>query len=287
MIRTVVQGAVGPIPFLPCRRGAVRLARLSVLAAATALATAALAQTAPAPANPKPAPPAAPAKPAAAAPKPASTAPKAAAPTAGAAAAAATAPATSGGKKIMTREELRVCLQRNDELKARSKEIDDRAIAINNERPEIEQSLDAVRADRATVESRAAELKGFEPRVVEYRKRVEEFNSRMGELSGKQRMTRTEGIELEDLRKQIPKLEADRVALNQERERLVARYEEAVKAFTVRAKAAEDRAADWNQRKARHTQDTQDVSTAAADWQRECGDRPYREDDEKAIRAGK
>jgi chromosome segregation ATPase len=236
-----------------------------------ALAGTVFAQTSAAPA--KPATPAAPTKPAAAPVKPVAP--------------AATAPAMSGGKKIMTREELRVCLQRNDELKARSKEIDDRAITINNERPDIERALDAVRADRTAVEARAAELKAFEPRMLDYRKRVEAFNARMTELSGLQRMTRTEGRELEDLRKQIPALEAERVALNQDRERLVVAYEDGVKAFTAKAKSAEDRAADWNQRKAKHTQDTQDIATAATDWQRECGDRPYREDDEKAIRAGK
>lgn len=246
-----------------------RWARWGLLMGAAALAGAVVAQTTAAPA--KPTTPAAPAKPA--------TAAKPAAP--------AAAPAMSGGKKIMTREELRVCLQRNDELKARSKEIDDRAIAINNERPEIERALDSIRADRAGVEARAAELKAFEPRMLDYRKRVEAFNARMTELGGMQRMTRTEGRELEDLRKQIPVLEAERVALNQDRERLVSAYEEGAKAFTAKAKGAEDRAADWNQRKAKHTQETQDIATAAADWQRECGDRPYREDDEKAIRAGK
>ncbi len=249
-----------------------RWAPWGLMLGAAALAGTVVAQTAAVPA--KPAAPAAATKPAAPAAKPAAPA-------------AAAAPAMSGGKKIMTREELRVCLQRNDDLKARSKEIDDGAIAINNERPEIERALDSIRADRAAVEARAAELKAFEPRMLDYRKRVETFNARMSELSGLQRMTRTEGRELEDLRKQIPALEAERVALNQDRDRLVSAYEEGAKAFTAKAKGAEDRAADWNQRKAKHTQDTQDIATAAADWQRECGDRPYREDDEKAIRAGK
>jgi hypothetical protein len=29
------------------------------------------------------------------------------------------------------------------------------------------------------------------------------------------------------------------------------------------------------------------MTAASADWRRDCADRPYREDDEKAIRAGK
>jgi chromosome segregation ATPase len=187
----------------------------------------------------------------------------------------------------MTRDELRACLQRNDDLKVRSKEIDDRAVSINAERPEIERSLEQIRGERGAIEVRASQLKAFEPKMVDYRKKVEDFNRRMGELSGRERLTRTEGRELEDLRKQLPGLEAERKALSEEREQLVAGYEDSVKAFAAKAKAAEDRAADWNQRKTKHTQDTADMATAAADWQRECADRPYREDDEKAIRAGK
>ena len=219
---------------------------------------------------------AAPAK-AAPAPKPAATA----------AAAPAATPATVGGKKIMSREELRACLKRNDDLKARSKDLDDQATAINAERPQIEQTLEAIRAERASLEARATRIREFQPKMVAYGQKVETFNRLMGELSGKTRMTTSEGRQLEELRKQIPALEAERKALNAEREQLLEGYEDAIKAFAVKAKAAEDRAAEWNQRKTRHTQDGEDMTAASADWRRDCADRPYREDDEKAIRAGK
>jgi chromosome segregation ATPase len=209
------------------------------------------------------------------------------APKPAAAAAPAAAPATVGGKKIMTREELRACLKRNDDLKARSKELDDQATAINAERPQIEQTLEAIRAERASLEARATQIREFQPKMVAYGQKVETFNRLMGELSGKTRMSTSEGRQLEELRKQIPALEAERKALNAEREQLLEGYEDAIKAFAVKAKAAEDRAADWNQRKTRHTQDGEDMTAASADWRRDCADRPYREDDEKAIRAGK
>lgn len=211
----------------------------------------------------------------------------AAAPAPKPAAAAAAAPATVGGKKIMSREELRACLKRNDDLKVRSKDLDDQATAINAERPQIEQTLDAIRAERASLEARATRIREFQPKMVAYGQKVETFNRLMGELSGKTRMTTSEGRQLEELRKQIPALEAERKALNAEREQLLEGYEDAIKAFAVKAKAAEDRAADWNQRKTRHTQDSEDMSAASADWRRDCADRPYREDDEKAIREGK
>ena len=221
-----------------------------------------------------------------AAPAKAAPAPKPAAAAAAAAAPAAT-PATVGGKKIMSREELRACLKRNDDLKARSKELDDQATAINAERPQIEQTLEAIRAERASLEARATRIREFQPKMVAYGQKVETFNRLMGELSGKTRMTTSEGRQLEELRKQIPALEAERKALNAEREQLLEGYEDAIKAFAVKAKAAEDRAAEWNQRKTRHTQDGEDMTAASADWRRDCADRPYREDDEKAIRAGK
>jgi small-conductance mechanosensitive channel len=208
-------------------------------------------------------------------------------PAAAAAAAPAATPATVGGKKIMSREELRACLKRNDDLKARSKDLDDQATAINAERPQIEQTLEAIRAERASLEARATRIREFQPKMVAYGQKVETFNRLMGELSGKTRMTTSEGRQLEELRKQIPALEAERKALNAEREQLLEGYEDAIKAFAVKAKAAEDRAAEWNQRKTRHTQDGEDMTAASADWRRDCADRPYREDDEKAIRAGK
>lgn len=219
-----------------------------------------------------------------AAPAKAAPAPK---PAAAAAAAPAATPATVGGKKIMSREELRACLKRNDDLKARSKDLDDQATAINAERPQIEQTLEAIRAERASLEARATRIREFQPKMVAYGQKVETFNRLMGELSGKTRMTTSEGRQLEELRKQIPALEAERKALNAEREQLLEGYEDAIKAFAVKAKAAEDRAAEWNQRKTRHTQDGEDMTAASADWRRDCADRPYREDDEKAIRAGK
>ena len=187
----------------------------------------------------------------------------------------------------MTRDELRACLQRNDDLKIRSKEIDDRAVSINAERPQIEQSLDGIRAERAALESRAAQIREFQPKMLAYRKKVEDFNKLMSEFNGRERLSASEGRQLEELRKQLPELEAERKALNDERERLLAGYEESVTAFAAKAKAVEDRAADWNQRKTKHTQDTEDLTAASADWRRDCADRPYREDDEKAIRAGK
>ncbi|MEY3286270.1 MAG: hypothetical protein RL500_1000 [Pseudomonadota bacterium] len=187
----------------------------------------------------------------------------------------------------MSREELRACLKRNDDLKARSKDLDDQATAINAERPQIEQTLEAIRAERASLEARATRIREFQPKMVAYGQKVETFNRLMGELSGKTRMTTSEGRQLEELRKQIPALEAERKALNAEREQLLEGYEDAIKAFAVKAKAAEDRAAEWNQRKTRHTQDGEDMTAASADWRRDCADRPYREDDEKAIRAGK
>ena len=221
------------------------------------------------------------------APARASTARPPAKPAAPAPASAATSAATAGGKKLMTRDELRVCLQRNDSQKARSTILDELAAAINSQRPEIEQALDAIRAERAILETRATNIREFQPKMMAFGQKVQAFNTRLGELTGKSRMTTGEGRELEDMRKQIPGLEAQRKALNDERDRLLEGYEEGVKAFAVRAKAAEERAADWNRRKSQHTQDIEDLTAAAADWRRDCADRPFLEDDEKAIRAGK
>jgi chromosome segregation ATPase len=180
-----------------------------------------------------------------------------------------------------------VCLKRNDDLKVRAKELDDLATVINSQRPEIEQALDAVRAERAALETRAARAREFQPKMAAYSQRVQAFSAQMDELNGRSRLTTIEGRELEERRKQIPVLEAERKALNEERDRLMDGYEDSIKAFAAKAKAAEDRAAEWNRRRSQHTQDLEDLTAALSDWRRDCADRPYLEDDEKAIRAGR
>lgn len=192
-----------------------------------------------------------------------------------------------GGKRVMTRDELRACLRRNDELKVRATDLDGQATAINGQRPEIEQGLEAIRAERATLEARAVRIREFQPKMVAYGQKVEAFNRRMDELGAKTRLTTSEGREFEDMRKQIPAFEAERKALNEERERLLDGYEDSIKAFAAKAKAVEERAAEWNRRKSQHAQDNEDLTAASSDWRRDCADRPYREDDEKAIRAGR
>jgi len=197
------------------------------------------------------------------------------------------APTAVGGKKIMTRDELRACLKRNDDQKLRANELDDLAVVINAQRAEIEQGLDAIRAERATLETRATRIREFQPKMQAYSQKVQEFNTRMGELSSKTRMTTSEGRAFEQMRKQVPLLEEERKDLNAERDRLLEGYEDSIKAFAIKAKVVEERAAEWNRRKAQHAQDNEDLSAASADWRRDCADRPYREEDEKAIRAGK
>lgn len=255
--------------FTASRPGAVKAPTLLwALCAAAWYASSVQAQTAPSPAQPA---------------RPAATAPAKPAP----AAAPAATPAMVGGKKVMTRDELRACLRRNDELKVRVQDLDDQATSINGQRPEIEQGLEAIRAERATLEARAVRIREFQPKMMAYGQKVEAFNRRMGELGAKSRLTTSEGRELDAMRKQIPELEAERKALSEERERLLDGYEDSIKAFASKAKAAEERAAEWNRRKSQHAQDNEDLTAASSDWRRDCADRPYREDDEKAIRAGR
>ena len=45
--------------------------------------------------------------------------------------------------------------------------------------------------------------------------------------------------------------------------------------------------ADWNQRNAKLQEDIRATEAQAESWRTECGNRPYREEDEQAIRAGK
>lgn len=156
--------------------------------------------------------------------------------TAPAAWAQASAKPDNKGDKIMTRDELRACMKRGDELKAAGDELErDRKVLdgekadVAKQREVLDQRMKAVAAERETVDkSDEAAVKAYNDKANET---IAYVNTRNTEID-------------------------------------------------AQANALNGRSRAFNERVLAHQQATKDKDTA-------CASRRFREDDEKAIRAGK
>lgn len=200
-------------------------------------------------------------------------------------------PATLGGKaakpgsKLMTRDELRMCLSRSAVLSQGAPVIEAQRVTLDRERAELTQSAEALKADRAEIDRRLATVREWEVRMKAHAQEVEAWNKRAADYKDAGRKaTQVQGKELDADR---DRLQMTLALLAAEEKLLVPAYEESVKQFNTRAAQRDQRVEDWNQRNARAADASQRHNDDRNDWLKECADRPYREDDEKAIKAGK
>jgi chromosome segregation ATPase len=198
-------------------------------------------------------------------------------------------PKTLGGKapvgKMLTRDELRACLKRLDGVNASTKDLEQRRISLDKEKEDLVKSGDALKADRADVDTKLAAVRDWEGRMRAHGVEIEAFNQRLKAADEGPKSKR------EELAKEIDaerdRLAKARVPLSEEEARLVPVYQNAVKAYNDKAAARDTVVADWNGRnKALNEQSTKQEDERSA-WLAECANRPYREDDEIAIKQGK
>jgi chromosome segregation ATPase len=201
----------------------------------------------------------------------------------------AAGPKTLGGKapvgKMLTRDELRTCLKRLDGVNAGTKDLEQRRTALDKEKEDLVKSGDALKTDRADVDTKLAAVRDWEGRMRAHGAEIETFNQRLkaadeGPKGKREEMAKEFDAERERLAKA-------RVPLGEEESRLVPVYQNAVKAYNDKAAARDTVVADWNGRnKALNEQSAKQEDERSA-WLAECANRPYREDDEIAIKQGK
>jgi chromosome segregation ATPase len=201
----------------------------------------------------------------------------------------AASPKTLGGKapvgKMLTRDELRTCLKRLEGVNSSTKDLEQRRVALDKEKEDLVKSGDALKADRADVDTKLAAVRDWEGRMRAHGAEIETFNQRLkaadeGPKSKREEMAKEFDAERERLAKA-------RMPLGEEETRLVPVYQNAVKAYNDKAAARDTVVADWNGRnKALNEQSAKQEDERSA-WLAECANRPYREDDEIAIKQGK
>lgn len=187
--------------------------------------------------------------------------------------------------KLMSRDELRACLKRLDGLNLAVKELDAQRPALDRERDELKTAGDALRAERAEVDSRLAVVREWEGRMRSHASEIESFNQRSSAVQEAPR-GQQEGL-LAALNLDRERLQKVRQSLGAEEASLVPAYQAQAKGYNERALARDAKVTDWNARNTIAVEASVKQQEARALWLNECANRPYLEDDEKAIKAGK
>lgn len=261
-------GAPGP----DSPRKTMKLAHLLAASLCLSLTAApALAQTAapakPAPAKPAPKPPA----------KPAPAAPEGR---------TATLTGNAAGGPIMTRDELRVCLSREEQLRTRLAENDQRRATLDQEKQQITADQEKLKAERAGLQSNAR-AEEMNARTRAYAARVEAWNKKAAEFQASTRKDATSERIRTQINEERVALEVEQKQLEADRAKVEVEMKAAIDAYNAKAGALDARVQDWNGRNAPANEAGKALEAERAAWVSECGGRRYREDDETAIRRGK
>lgn len=194
--------------------------------------------------------------------------------------------ATTG--KLLTRDELRACMKRLDAFNAGTKDLASRRTSLDAEKEDLAKSGEALKAERADVETKLAAVREWEGRMKAYAADVQAYNKRMAELQEATNLTQRErDSRAKELEPERDRLAKGREPLAAEEARVVPAYQAAVAAYNAKAGPRDATVADWNARNKALNDETQKQESERTSWLLECADRPYREDDEIAIKAGK
>lgn len=192
---------------------------------------------------------------------------------------------TAGAGKLMTRDELRSCLKRLDDVNQGAKDIDALRPVLDREREELKVSGEALKAERAEVDRLLVLVREWEGKVRGHAVEIESYNKRSAAVQDAPRNQQERLIE--ELKSDRDRLQTAREALAAEEAKLVPAYQAAAKAYNERAVARDARVNDWNARNTAAVDVSANQQESRALWLNECANRPYLEDDEKAIKVGK
>jgi hypothetical protein len=192
---------------------------------------------------------------------------------------------TPGGGQLMTRDELRSCLKRRDGLSANVKDIEGQRVSLDRERAELKAEGDKLLAEHADLDRQLAAVREWETKVRAYTADVEAFNKRSAAVQ--EALPSRQEKMAKDLAPERDRLDKVRVALAAEEAAVVAPYKAVAATYNERAQAREVKASDWNARNAAAAEASLNQQDERQLWLNECANRPYLEDDEAAIKAGK
>ncbi|MBX3638716.1 MAG: hypothetical protein KF683_25365 [Rubrivivax sp.] len=193
----------------------------------------------------------------------------------------------SGSGPLLTRDELRACLQREESIRTRIAEVEVARQPLDREKETIAVEQEALRTERAAIDERRRLVEEFGARMKVYGDRVADWNARVKDFNDADRKGGAADRQRTRLNKEREDLEKERLALEAEKVQLNASNEEIIRAYNAKASALETRIAAWNDRNRRWNDDSVLVEAERKDWVNGCSNRRYREEDELAIKRGR
>jgi chromosome segregation ATPase len=191
----------------------------------------------------------------------------------------------AGGGKPMSREDLRGCLSRLDSVNQGARDLEALRPGLERERDELKGNGEALKAEHSAVEAQLVKVRAFEQRVKAYSAEIEAFNAR--NVAVKDAPRNQQEKQVEELKLERDRLQKAREALAADEALVVPPYQASAKAYIERAAARDAKVSDWNARNQAAVDASIKQQESRALWLNECANRPYFEDDEKAIKAGK
>lgn len=167
--------------------------------------------------------------------------------------------------KLMTRDELRVCLDRQEASVVEAKAIEAADKALGEERSKVLLERDAIKAKQAEIEAAEKALVADNQAVA---KRFEELKELLPKMSKKEQAEAKADYEKRA------------AAVNSQIEPHNARK----KVFLAEVKTFEERVESFNKRKDELATRADKLGDAQEAWRNECGNKPYDEADELAIK---
>ena len=194
----------------------------------------------------------------------------------------------TGTGKIMTREELRACLKRQDDLAAMVAKFEADRSAHEKEKGALLEAQQNLKGDRGDVQAAQGKVREINERSDKLSAAIADWNARMQAFEKENRSGPFADRERRRLMQEKRDLEDESAALEKARAEVGGGEAQAeARAYNERAEALQARTVAWNKR----NQELADRSVKLTDerqfWAAECGSRRFTEQDEMAIRQGK
>lgn len=187
--------------------------------------------------------------------------------------------------RLMTREELRACMSRQDDIKAKSAALDQSKTSMAQEKQGLTSANDELKALRDEAGKQSDLFKQTDAAVREHALLVAQWNVDMKEAEDSP--MRSAERRKKELQSERAGLATRNNALLAQRGELFKHYSAAVERFNVRGKTMEASSQDWNQRYASLAAAADKVLEMHDNYSADCGSRRFRVEDETAIKLGK
>ncbi|PWF42504.1 hypothetical protein [Massilia glaciei] len=197
--------------------------------------------------------------------------------------------AKAGNDKVMTREELRSCMKLKAANLAHVKELNDKLDAHGDEREKLLAAtpVDTGKGLREEAGRQLEIVKAADALVVENSKQIDAWNERMAEFHKNKKDMRQAFRKEQELKAERNVLQAKNDGLIADRTAKVAVYEASVAAANAAIVQTGSGNEEWNKRNKELALEEAQLKASRQRYTDDCASRRFREDDEKAINAGK